>query len=797
MNSDQKRLLRHLESYDNPNIYNNPYYSPTRLGDRIFQPGVLLSLAFLAVFLYHHLSSQNPNLEPLPDLLWNGLVRITPARLLDRVDRWLHPPLYPIQMLQTQTRSTTHAVKSEALRRVLGMDKAGGIVATVSQAGRRGLTSLSSSSPLAVLKGDVERPAGLGNISNSCYQNSVLQGLASLRPLRTFLASVDIDTPSARTKTGTVETLRELVHDLNSASHNGKTLWTPTVLKNMSTWQQQDAQEYFSKLLDEIDREMARLLQPLQKLPGFEGDVLVSGKDDAASSQHSDDSGYQSLSTHSKVGSDAKLWRNPLEGLQAQRVACTACGHSDGLSMIPFNCITLNLDSDGDREYNLYERLDSYTRVESIPGVECGKCTLLKYKNMIGKLLDNATAQGRKEEDMPQPFARLRAIEAALEEDDFDDKTLVERCLIKPEHKVSSTKTKQAVIARPPQSLAVHVNRSVFDERTGMMYKNYSPVRFPTVLDLGPWCLGSAASEGREERWILDPLESMVAGAERDSKILGPVYELRAVITHQGRHENGHYVCYRRHAKVPHEGGKESEKPAKLAAGHERGEDVDGVAGNNTKDWRKDASEQQDEDGEESQWWRLSDQDVTKIDEERVLAQSGVFMLFYDCVDPNSTLASEVEPFVDAMPLQRDGSGHEEASETEEQALEPQETASKADENALKLEVIGSRREEKAFKKEVKDEEKPLETEEKISSEAESALVAEESTGSSESAQTPVTAEQQDLAGPAPVPKDSTGGKVAVEELERAKLLERAKALFAKDMDRAASMPLPDEDEGL
>ncbi len=32
-------------------------------------------------------------------------------------------------------------------------------------------------------------------------------------------------------------------------------------------------------------------------------------------------------------------------------------------------------------------------------------------------------------------------------------------------------------------------------------------------------------------------------------KITGPIYELRAVVTHQGRHENGHFICYRKHAR--------------------------------------------------------------------------------------------------------------------------------------------------------------------------------------------------------------------------------------------------------
>jgi ubiquitin carboxyl-terminal hydrolase 1 len=37
-----------------------------------------------------------------------------------------------------------------------------------------------------------------------------------------------------------------------------------------------------------------------------------------------------------------------------------------------------------------------------------------------------------------------------------------------------------------------------------------------------------------------------------------------------------------------------------------------------------------------SQWWRLSDDDVSQVSEENVLNQGGVFMLFYDLVEASS-----------------------------------------------------------------------------------------------------------------------------------------------------------------
>ncbi|KAL2760439.1 hypothetical protein ACRALDRAFT_2056523 [Sodiomyces alcalophilus JCM 7366] len=553
------------------------------------------------------------------------------------------------------------------MQRILGFDRpGGGVMGTVSQAGQRGLASFSGA-VMALKGGSDDRPPGLGNLDNSCYQNSILQGLASLRPLPRYLSDqlrhIHLDAANQKTYHAAL-TLRTLIADLNDASNHGKTLWTPGSLKNMSTWQQQDAQEYYSKLLDEIDREIAKASKSRNSLPCLElkpavTDGSLAVDDDTNESQHSDDSGYQSVSVVSSTAggfSAPRVSHNPLEGLVAQRVACVQCGHCDGLSMIPFNCLTLSLGLDSS-EHDLFELLDAYAHIESIEGVECGKCTLLKVQRLLTTILDRERAFGMSSETMAQRGARLAAVEDALERDDFEDKTITEKCQIPSNLKVTSTKTKQTVIARPPQSLVIHMNRSAFDENTGYMWKNSAAVRFPLMLDLGPWCLGSAGTfervvdqgqggEGKgtiprvvpahpdKEEWLLKPRVSMVAGDKGQSKITGPLYELRAVITHYGRHENGHYVCYR---KFPRASPPRPEEAAESQTG-------DTNAGLEPTD----DDDDEDETEGETEWWRLSDETVYKVDEETVLAQGGVFMLFYDCVDPASVLSTQVDGNVDA-----------------------------------------------------------------------------------------------------------------------------------------------------
>ena len=533
-----------------------------------------LILAAIPV-LYQILYKLDFNLLPIPELFWNILVYITPSRLLDAVERFTDPLQISNPMWRNIPR--THAMKSEAMRRILGLDTPGGMMNSVASAGRRRLSALPGISLVA--QGAEKRPAGLGNWDNSCYQNSVLQGLASLDSLSEYLtnpmlegeAMESAEKPNMRM----AGALQKLIATLNDPENNGRRIWTPATLKNMSSWQQQDAQEYFSKVLDEIDKEVDKVANLMRTSQGFESN--------------------DSSSSSSSLNTPLSTFRNPLEGMIAQRVGCTRCGYSEGLSMIPFNCLTVPLGRAW--EYDVAECLDEYTKLEQIEGVECGKCTLLKNQRLLSVIAERTKELS---EDSPVRLStteRLDAVTEALEGDDYEEKTLLNKCKIPPKNRVSSTKTRQAVIARSPKSLVVHVNRSLFDEFSGDLKKNHAEVKFPKVLDLGPWCLGSSSAthNPETEEWVLDPEDPMIASSTRPSRLRGPLYELRAVVSHYGRHENGHYVAYR---KYP---------------------------------WTSD----DDEKGSTTeQWWRLSDDDVTKVGEEHVLNQGGVFMLFFDIMEP-------------------------------------------------------------------------------------------------------------------------------------------------------------------
>ena len=573
-----------------------------------------------AVLIYHILYYLDCNLLSIPELLWNSLVYVTPTSAISFFDERLRTRRAEDNSEEGRRYSPRGlAAKSEAMRRIFGLE--GTVILTNIQRAR-------SLSGLSTVFRDSQSGGipGLGNWDNSCYQNSIIQGLASLSSLSAFLDQVTSSntTESAHT---TKEALKNIISRLNDPSNAGQRLWTPVELKSMSSWQQQDAQEYYSKVLDEIEKEVSKDANRGSYSTGL-ADIKYLGISQAnkKSMMVTDirkppdgilETKAKTLNNFEQLPAElaSSFLRNPLEGLLAQRVGCLQCGFVEGLSLIPFNCLTLPLGRQW--SYDIEACFNEYTTLEPISGVECAKCTLLHHKVQLERLLGRASrlcANGdtllniQLPESLRKPTeARLGAVNEALAEEDFSENTLLKKCQISTKSRISTTKSRQAVVTRAPRSLALHFNRSLFDEFTGMQSKNYADVRFSMELDIAPWTLGYVPWEnGQEilESWNINPATSMLPNEEVGSSNvqacrLGTLYTLRAAITHYGRHENGHYICYRQRPQSFEIPSKSHPKCA---------------------------------------WWRLSDDDVSEVSEDHLLSQGGVFMLFYEKVETNDVI---------------------------------------------------------------------------------------------------------------------------------------------------------------
>ncbi|KAF2398623.1 cysteine proteinase [Trichodelitschia bisporula] len=393
-------------------------------------------------------------------------------------------------------------------------------------------------------------PPGLGNSDNSCYQNSIIQALASLNILPQHLPCVFASAASVPTSWALLETLQIL------RGYHGQGLWLPNELKSMNTFEQQDAQEYYSKIIDQLHQEAVSVAKEWSMT--FEVRTIMDHRGCL------------------KYTPDLSLaLRNPLEGLMATRVCCVGCGQSDGLNMQPFNAITVNL---GDRNaYDISDCLDNFTKVDSIDDVECSRCTL---EVALTKLWRERARQVPRSPSN-QLVRRIATIEYALRNDDFSEEAMT-ACKISKAERIRQPKTRQEVVARPPKCLALHINRSTFDYHSGTMKKNTAQVEFPDELDLGPWSLPSAQHVDGSDMiggWSMVPNQSMLGNYDTSYK-----YALRAVVSHHGGHQSGHYTVYRQH----------------------------------TDPWGK------------MNWFYISDRYVQQVTEAYVHGNNEAFMLFYE-----------------------------------------------------------------------------------------------------------------------------------------------------------------------
>lgn len=578
--------------------------------------GQIIGTIFISIAIYYI----SPLLPIWPEYtkraIWEALVFLTPSRIIYAVDhisqRLLSRADDTVERVRFERADFGNKVaKSEALRRLLRLDGQQTFIPAVGRA-----RALSSGLTNMFGGGRLDVPAGLGNWDNSCYQNSVIQGLASLSTLKDFIDQ-NLDMVGQSKEMPTHHALQYISRTLNNEVNNGRSFWTPGPLKSMSSWQQQDAQEYFSKIIDELEKEVRKtsrsqksklsLAEPLRDMrpseKSFEEPVATP------SASASEEAFRSRVIQHTPA--------SPLEGLMVQRVGCMRCGYTEGFSLIPFTFLTLPLGRT--YECDIRDCLDEYTGFETIEGVECSKCTVLNAQARLKRLIDhNKSDRDTKGDSLDEGKlelirvvqGRLHDVELALEENDFSDKTLSKKLKLDPKTRVTTTKSRQAIVARAPRSLVLHINRSVFDELTGDQYKNTASVRFPLRLDLGFWCLGHVSDRDGEavETWEIDPSKPMLPTTEDPLKRTSQLYELRAVITHQGRHENGHYIAYRKRPWRLPESTMEDEEDVELNS-----------------------------QGYEERWFRFSDDSVSMASEGQVLSQGGVFMLFYERLEAKPT----------------------------------------------------------------------------------------------------------------------------------------------------------------
>ncbi|KAG6831977.1 hypothetical protein H0H87_003121 [Tephrocybe sp. NHM501043] len=459
---------------------------------------------------------------------------------------------------------------------------------------------------------------GLVNISGTyCFMNSTLQALASLSYLQPHIDAVhdkaeDLDVP-----TPVIDALQDLFRRLNkpkSSYHSIRPIELIEVLSKqnegrpsslLNSREHQDAQELFQLLSECIKNEIAAVDKEGYRDRGFGGLSQTSG-------------------TSKEIG------KSVFDGLTANRRSCVACGYTEAVMHFALDNWQLAVPRLA-ASCRLEDCLEEYTTLEILRDCICRKCSMVATnKRLVAEMhtLEDATRpeakpSSSKKKRLKEVKKMVKRVQTALEEgrieDNFPD--------VRIEKVFSKASTKQAMIARPPQVLALHINRSMHYGQYAA--KNNVRVMFPEILDLTPYTTSGSLSTIPTSAISTPPPLIPRSTTPTPATYAHPrtLYRLSAVVCHYGQHSFGHYICYRRRPRNPALPSEKRWAPPRVADPL-RPADDDTDAPEPRYVW-EDEPTQRPGHG----WLRISDDAVRECGIETVLQEgAGAFMLYYERV---------------------------------------------------------------------------------------------------------------------------------------------------------------------
>ncbi|XP_061189736.1 ubiquitin carboxyl-terminal hydrolase 30-like [Saccostrea echinata] len=288
-----------------------------------------------------------------------------------------------------------------------------------------------------------DRCPGLVNLGNTCFLNSVLQGLSSCSHVRNWLS--DFVSSGHEKTTSLARTLNDTVRVLNNENEIYDNSHCPVeVISALAArrWyispEEQDAHEMFHVLTQTIDEETT-------KYPGvislFENPETEFQKNEGAMSR---------IHCPLPVLPHREM-EHPFRGLLASQLQCVECGYRNPVRYDHFDSLSLSIPQSIWSDRSLNSLLHHYISADTVNNVECIGCS--KIKN------------------------RPAGCKAPLKR---------------------STFKKKLTIGKLPQCLAIHIQRCQWMDN-GMPVKRHELISYPDILDMSEFVYHkSAAKEARE-----------------------------------------------------------------------------------------------------------------------------------------------------------------------------------------------------------------------------------------------------------------------------------------------------------
>ncbi|GAA5936955.1 ubiquitin carboxyl-terminal hydrolase [Sporobolomyces koalae] len=410
-------------------------------------------------------------------------------------------------------------------------------------------------------------PGLLNAAGNLCFLNATLQALASLPTLITYLDSLLTTSESLSYGLPVTYALYDTLIALNTPSTSSRPPplrpvqlasaladSSPTRKRLLASSEQQDAHELWGMIRDAVEEEARKLAHLVERT---ERATRGSGLNEVVKLKN----GFriETVVGDAKGKGKRTTMNDPWFWLRSQRVKCMNCGYVRDTRHEAEELLMLNVPPVS--SCSLYDLLQEYTKADLISDYACRKCCMLatldKYKLQRDRLAAPATSsssstssstvtgengKGKDSKMTNSRKDRKRKIQKLVDKiqtvvDAGDFEKLLEQGeagAIKME-RASSAAGKNVNLARTPETLLVHLNRSTHYGYSGPI-KNSCRVVFPEYLDLDPFC---------------DHHDRHQHPNEIDKGKTKTLYRLSSMVVHYGSHHFGHYVAFRRRPRPP------------------------------------------------------------------------------------------------------------------------------------------------------------------------------------------------------------------------------------------------------